>query len=332
MTSIWNTDDTQRLACTPISTPEGSLHSRAPLQSFAWDEWENHLAKNLRKVKSVFNQFLFRSFVTLIRIQVVQLSQENSKKSCSRKISVLLSPYLPPPVPSLAKHHKSVLSGVLDQHLNLQILRLSKFFEVVQQNPSSQNLFSFEDCFGSETCFLFKQSEILSMFLCTIYSEFMLQCSSMFMLHQCEILLIIVATSSLYHLPHHYRVLYAYFYRTLAFYFIGPGSMLGALYGLLDPHGKLWRQILVVSQWKQRLRDSVTCPRSQPLNGIFHSKAQALGLLGRLWSPTFCINSVLIFTWSTCIYLSYCKCFQSLINVLLFKKMEYVLTGPFPKF
>jgi hypothetical protein len=66
MTNVGNTDDTQRLACTPVRTPVESQHSGTCLsQSYIWDSWDSYLAGNLRKGKPIFKKF--RCFVILAR-------------------------------------------------------------------------------------------------------------------------------------------------------------------------------------------------------------------------------------------------------------------------
>lgn len=59
MTSMRNTEDTQRPACTLISTPGGSLASGGHLSSvIVWDTRVNCSANNLKKVKSIFHTVL----------------------------------------------------------------------------------------------------------------------------------------------------------------------------------------------------------------------------------------------------------------------------------
>lgn len=128
MTSMWNTEDTQRPACTLVSTPVRSLDSGVCLSAviYAWHTWVNYSAKTHKKVISIFQTVLVqkssnyaRYFVTLARSKGVKSFQENSKKSCHRKI--LAPSHLPSNMPQNCAPWRT-----LDHHLHLQIFRFSK--------------------------------------------------------------------------------------------------------------------------------------------------------------------------------------------------------------
>lgn len=149
MTNMGHTEDTQRSACTRISTPEGSLDSGVCLASFVHpgfttkllgsqpSQGPTHIPKSSCSVRKV--PATPEVHFTSVRSTSIQSLQGNSKKFCSRKI--------PSPQPCLPFNtpQNSALWSILDQHLCPQIFRFSRRFEVEQHNPHLSICSHFEE-------------------------------------------------------------------------------------------------------------------------------------------------------------------------------------------
>lgn len=112
MTSMWNTDDTQGLACTLISTPVGSLHPGLCLSLIMF---LGRMRKRL--AKSILKQFLLRKVPTTP--EVSSLSLETQASNYPKKILRPLAPakypscmqHIHPLLPPPSTHQKSTISG-----------------------------------------------------------------------------------------------------------------------------------------------------------------------------------------------------------------------------
>lgn len=121
----------------------------------------SYWTKNLRKAKSIFQQFLFRKVPATP--EVSSLGLEAQVPNHSKKFLRYPAPGKYPPSCVPPTRHETALRRVLHQHLHPRPLTFSKSFAVEQQNPSSQNLHSPQESPWEQTLLLlFKQPEILT--------------------------------------------------------------------------------------------------------------------------------------------------------------------------